>query len=325
MVTEFKGRSDEALLLSEAYIEAATGSLEVAPVENKSYTTISGFPEYRIGPEDVLVISIWEGRNQKEYETTVQVDGTISFAYTVNLEVGGLSPTQVRNKLLEQSREFYRRPNVNISVKHHRAWKASVLGEIRDLLRGDSGPGEYPLKGKTHVVEFISRHGGPTSKADLAQVKVVRAQGHTFYLNLYKAMFEGDAKENIILDDGDIIFLPSLEVSPRKFYVLGEVGKPGVYELKDEVNVLEALMIAESYTDRAAIASIAVIRGELTNPEIILVNLEKLIHEGDKSENIEIRDGDIIFVSRHFLGNMNYVLRQVLPSLNTLFLIDRLK
>ncbi len=321
----FRGRADDALLLSDSYVEAAAGSMAVEAVENIVYTTISGFPEYKVGPGDVLRISLWEGRNIKEYLVTVQIDGTISFAYTQNVEVADLSTTQIRAKLIEESKEYYRRPNINIDVLEYNACKASVLGEIRDLQRTDTGPGQYPLMGKTYIVDFISRHGGPKPSADLAQVKLVRAKGHTFYLNLYKAMFEGDVKENVILDHGDVIFLPSLEVSPRKFYVLGEVNSPGVYELKDEVNILEALIIGGSFTDRAAISSIAIIRGELTKPEVVLVNLEALIKNGDQSENVEIRDGDIIFVPRHFIGNVNYVMGQLLPSLNTLFLIDRIR
>lgn len=321
----FRGRSEDALLLSDSYVEAAAGSVAVEAVENTVYTTISGYPEYKVGPGDVLRISIWEGRKIKVYEVAVQVDGTISFAYTQNMEIADLSPNQIRQKILEQSKEYFRQPNVNIDVISYNAWKASVLGEIRDLQRTDTGPGQYPLTGKTYVVDFISRHGGPTPKADLAQVKLVRAKGFTFYLNLYKAMFEGDVKENVILDHGDVIFLPSLEVSPRKFFVLGEVNSPGVYELKDEVNILEALVIAGSFNDRAAISSIAVIRGELTKPEVVLIDLEALIKKGDQSENIEIRDGDIIFVPRHFIGNVNYVMSQLLPSLNTLFLLDRIR
>jgi polysaccharide export outer membrane protein len=212
-----------------------------------------------------------------------------------------------------------------VDVLEYNAKKASILGQERDLQRSNTGPGQYPLNGKTYIVDFISLHGGPTDKADLAQVKVVRANGRTFYLNLYNAMFEGDIKQNIILDDGDVVYIPLLEISARKFYVLGEVKNPGIYELKDEVNILEAIVKAGGFTDRASFSSVAVIRGDLTRPEVAIVNIEKLIRSGDQSENIEIRDKDIIYVSRHFIGDINYVLGQIVPSLNTLFLIERLR
>jgi polysaccharide export outer membrane protein len=175
------------------------------------------------------------------------------------------------------------------------------------------------------VVDFLSDHGGPTNRADLAQVKVVRAKGQTYYLNLYKAMFEGDVTQNLILDDGDIVFIPSLEVSARKFFILGEVEKPGVYELKYEVNILEAIIIAGGFTDRASTSKVAIIRGDLSKPEVVLANIDAIVHDGDQSENIEVRDKDIVYVSRHIIGDVNYVMNQVLPSLNTLFILERIK
>jgi polysaccharide export outer membrane protein len=312
-------------MLNDKFIQNTLHSLEVEVLENNTFTTVSGFPEYKVGPNDLLKISIWEGRTLKEYTVRVQVDGTISFAYTTDMYIKDLTPTQIRRKIIESSKEFYKRPNVNVDVLEYNAKKASILGQERDLQRSNTGPGQYPLNGKTYIVDFISLHGGPTDKADLAQVKVVRANGRTFYLNLYNAMFEGDIKQNIILDDGDVVYIPLLEISARKFYVLGEVKNPGIYELKDEVNILEAIVKAGGFTDRASFSSVAVIRGDLTRPEVAIVNIEKLIRSGDQSENIEIRDKDIIYVSRHFIGDINYVLGQIVPSLNTLFLIERLR
>ena len=321
----FKGRDFEALRLNETYIESVVDSLRVDAAENKVFTTISGYPEYKVGTTDILVISLWEGRNEKVYEVPVQLDGTISFSFTSNFYIQDMTPTQIKNALMDEFKEYYRRPNVNVEVYQYNARKASIMGQVRDLQRANTGPGQYPLMGKTYVVDFISRHGGPTDRADLAQVKVVRANGRTFYLNIYNAMFEGDVKQNIVLDEDDVVYLPLLSVSARKFYVLGEVNDPGIFEMSDDINILEAVMMAGGFTDRAALASVAVIRGDLTKPEVAIVNLEKLIHDGDQSENIEIRDKDIIFVSRHFIGDINYVMSQILPSVSTLLLFDRMR
>jgi polysaccharide export outer membrane protein len=320
-----KGREEDALMLNESFVKTIADSLAVEPAENKAFTTVEGYAEYRIGSLDLLKISIWEGRTLKTYEVQVQMDGTISFAYNQNLYVQNLTPTQIRQSLLETLKDYYKSPNITIDVLEYNARKASLLGQVRDLQRDNTGPGQYPLEGKMRVVDFISLHGGPTDKADLAQVKVVRANGSTFFLNLYNAMFEGDIQQNIILDDGDIVFVPTLEVSARKFYVLGEVKTPGIYDMKDEVRVLEAIMRAGSFTDRASLSSIVIIRGNITQPEVNIINLEKLIRAGDQSENIEILNGDVIYVPRHFVGSINYFVNQILPSLNTLFLIDRMQ
>lgn len=324
IIHEFVGRDAGALRLSENFVDQISDSFKVEPPENLVYATILGTPEYKVGPSDVIKITVWEGRTPKEYIVIVQVDGSISFAYNPNMVVLNLTPTQIKNEVMEALSEYFKEPHVNIDIIEYNARKASILGQERDLQRTDTGPGQYPLTGKTRIVDFISKHGGPTNSADLAQVKVVRSKGQTYFLNLYKAMFEGDVTQNLILDDGDVIFIPSLEVSARKFYILGEVANPGVYELKDEVNILEAIMIAGSFTDRASLSRVAIIRGDLTRPEVLFSNIEAIIHKGDQSENVEIQNGDIIYVSRHVIGDINFVLSQVLPALNTLFLYDRL-
>ena len=299
-------------------------SLAVEVAENSVFTTIDGIPEYRVGPKDVLKITFWEGRQRKDYRVVVQFDGTITLAYIQDFQINSFTSNQIRQKIVEEVKEYIREPNVTVEILEYNARKASILGEVRDIQRMDTGPGLYPLKGKIRIVEFLSAHGGATGKADLTRVQVVRANGQTIYLNIYAAMFEGETRQNIVLDDGDMAFIPSHAVSRQRFYVLGEVKSPGLFELKGKVNVLEALMRAGSYTDRAALSSIVVIRGDLTNPDVLLVNVNKIIRKGDHSENIELRDGDIVFVSRNFIGDINYVLTQILPSLNTLFLVGQL-
>ena len=319
----FKGRDFEALMLNDTYVEKKVDSIGVEATENNVFTTISGYPEYKVGPLDMLRIALWEGRNLKEWDVRVHLDGTMSFGYLTKMDVQDMTPTQIRTLLFEEFSAYYRNPNVEVEVIQYNARKASILGQVRDIQREDTGPGQYPLTGKTHVVDYISKHGGPTENADLAQVKVVRANGRTFYLNIYDAMFEGDVKQNIVLEDGDVVYIPLLSVSARKFYVLGEVSNPGIFELTDNVNVLEAVMMAGGFTDRATLSSVVIIRGDLTKPEVALVNLEKLIHEGDQSENVEVRDRDIVYISRHFIGDVNYVMSQVLPSISTLILFGR--
>lgn len=319
-----KERDRNKLRLSDDFVRAQIESLAVEVVENNVFTTVNGIPDYRVGSRDILTITFWEGRSKKEYRCVVQSDGTIDLAYLPNLNVGGLTPNQIRLLITDKIKEYIRDPSVTVEILEYNARKASLLGEVRDVQRMDTGPGLYPLKGKIRIVEFLSAHGGATQNADLSKVQVVRANGQTIYLNLFAAMFEADVRQNIVLDDGDMVFIPSHEVSSQRFYILGEVHKPGIYELLGQVNVLTALMMAGSYTDRAELSSIVIIRGDITKPEVIFSNVSDIIKKGNHSENFEIFDGDIIYVSRNFIGDINYVMSQILPSLNTLFLIDRL-
>ena len=103
----FKGRDFEALMLNDNYVRSLVDSLRVEAAENNTYTTVSGFPEYKVGPLDVLRIVIWEGRNAKEYIVKVNVDGSISFAFISKMMVQNLTPTQIANLLIDEFSEYY--------------------------------------------------------------------------------------------------------------------------------------------------------------------------------------------------------------------------
>src|SRR2546427_39421 len=66
----------------------------------------------------------------------------------------------------------------------------------------------------------------------------------------------GDTKENIFLENGDMMFVPKASA----IFVLGEVGKAGTFPLDKETSVLEAITLAGGFANKAAPARTRVIR-----------------------------------------------------------------
>jgi len=105
-----------------------------------------------------------------------------------------------------------------------------------------------------------------------------------------------------------------------KVVVLGQVRSAGVYGIKGRFSLAEAIARAGGLTESAVSRSIVVIQGGLENPNISLVNLNKAMYKG----GFTLRSGDVVYVPRSFIGNINYVLRQIIPSLSTVYYIDQL-
>ena len=84
----------------------------------------------------------------------------------------------------------------------------------------------------------------------------------------------------------------------KKISVLGQVKKPGSYELPQGRNltVIEAVALAGGFTDIAAVSKTKVIRIEDGVQRYIEVNVSDIIKRGDKTKNIILKPDDIIFV-----------------------------
>lgn len=103
---------------------------------------------------------------------------------------------------------------------------------------------------------------------------------------------------------GQYIKIPSMSVmvkqyGPRKVYVMGEVSKPGMYSLSsDYMNVFAALSSAGSVTKRGRTTKIAVVRVEDGKVNVQNVDITKFIKKHDISQNVVLKDGDMIYVPK---------------------------
>jgi protein involved in polysaccharide export with SLBB domain len=96
----------------------------------------------------------------------------------------------------------------------------------------------------------------------------------------------------------EVIVIPTTYVHSQ-VYVLGEVGSPGLYPFRGKMTVLEAVTRAGNYTARAALQQVKVTRPERDNAgtsNIIVVDLDSVIHKGLAVNDIQLHPGDIVHV-----------------------------
>jgi len=317
--------------------------------ENSVFTEKRGIPEYIIGPGDILTINFWEGPKVNTYDAIVRPDGKISYSFVDNITVSGYTANEVREILTSALKGYIRQPRLEVIVKEYKSKSALLFGQINILQQGVSGPGKYPLKGKVSVLDLIVIAGGPamgrgagvtgmgatsqiatsvgamnipeSGNADLRNVELVR-KGRKYTLNLYDAMFRGDVSQNVIVDSGDIVTVPELPTFGERIYVFGEVRTQGIYRLKDASDLLAAVSISGGMTQIAIKTDIKIIREYVERggkPLIISADLDELLKRGDMSQNIALKDGDVIYVPRRTIGDINEFITNTIPLLDYMF------
>jgi polysaccharide export outer membrane protein len=98
-------------------------------------STPANLPGYRIGPEDVLQVSVW-GNEAVSRTAPVRPDGRISLPLLNDVQAAGLTPMELRDELVRRLAEFIPRPEVAVSVTEVRSFKVSVIGAV-------TKPGRY--------------------------------------------------------------------------------------------------------------------------------------------------------------------------------------
>ena len=293
--------------------------------ENSVFTERRGMPEYKIGPGDVLTITFWDGAKPMLHNTVVRPDGKISYSYMDDIAVAGRTSHEVDEILTSALKEYIRTPRVDVVVKGYNSKSALLFGQINRLQTGISGPGKYPLTGKTRILDLIVMAGGPIAgeefaNADLRIVEVVR-KGKSYTVNLYKAMFKGDMSQNIVIDNGDIVTVPELPTYGERVYVFGEVKTEGIYRLDDAYDLLAAVSKAGGTTRVAVDSDIKIIRGyeeDRKKPIILAANLDEILKRGDIAQNISLQDGDVVYVPRTSIGDLNEFILNTTPLLDYL-------
>jgi protein involved in polysaccharide export with SLBB domain len=287
-----------------------------APKQNDVFATINGVEEYRIGPGDLLEVSFWEAGTSKKEEILVQQNGNISFGFVEDLSVKGLTASQLDELLTKNLKQYFRKPRIDIFVKEHHSKSVTLFGAVTPKNIGGGGAGKYVLTGRTTLLQILTKAGGPTENANLKMVNIRRKNGQLITLDLFKAIREGDPDKDFVLNDGDLVFLPTLDIAGNRVYVFGEVEKPGTYSFKSsKIRLADAISEAGGPTVFAAAAETRVVRGEITKPEILLADLQGLIENGDQSQNITLANGDLIYVPRTGWGSINIFAKRIRPLL----------
>lgn len=161
-------------------------------------------PDYEIGPEDVLEISVWR-EPELQREVIVRPDGGLSFPLVGDIRAAGKTPAQLEQEIAERLNAFIPDAVVSVSVLQLRGLRIYVNGKVRS-------PGQFEVGRYVDVVQAITLAGGFTPFADTRNIRVIR-RGHDGTEQVFKVNYNDiergrDMKQNIMLRSDDMVLVP---------------------------------------------------------------------------------------------------------------------
>ena len=178
-----------------------------------SVSAQSGPGAYRIGADDVLVVSVWD---QKDLDQVVFVrpDGKISLALVGEVDAGGLTVAELAARLTKLYSQTVKAAQVTVSVREIKSRPIYFMGAVQR-------PATVQLTQDLTVVQALAA-AGLLPTADPESVFVIRGKDR-IPVNVTNVLQKGDLSQNVQLQPRDTIVVPNAEY----VYVHGEVKTPG--------------------------------------------------------------------------------------------------
>jgi len=214
---------------------------------------------YQLGPGDEVIIDIW-GASEQTYQQEISPDGYILIPNLGPIYLNGLSIDRATDRIKTRLTKIYSgldpkngsNPNtfMQVSLGQIRTIKVTVVGEVRT-------PGTYDVSALASVFNALYLSGGPTINGSFRQIELIRNNRVFTVLDVYDFLVEGVQKNNIQLEDQDII-----RIRPfiNRIEVVGEVKREGIYETLDGESFEDLIRFARGFTENAYKALIKVKR-----------------------------------------------------------------
>jgi protein involved in polysaccharide export with SLBB domain len=250
-------------------------------------TTLIAQPaDYTLDTGDVIAVVVLR-HEQFSGEYTVPPDGNVVFPGVGSLQVRGLTLQGLSDTLRERLRARLRNPEVFVSLKQARPQLVFVEGQL-------NRPGAHPIQPGWRVADAIAAAEGLKILPERTVATLIRGE-QTMPIDLPAILHRGDQRTNYLLQPGDLL---SVQQKPAiRVAILGEVKRPGNYDLDADSRVIQAIAQAEGVTEFAALKRAFIDR----RGEIIPFDLYRASVQGDTSvrNNPPLQDGDVIVVPQN--------------------------
>lgn len=227
---------------------------------------------YVLGTGDELNISI-TGFAAQTYKAKVSPEGTVQLDILSPIYVSGLTIEQASERIINRLKSRFAGLNssggglyADITLGNIRSISVTVIGEALQ-------PGTFTIPSLANVFNVLYACGGPSEIGSLRNIEVFRNGKVIRTLDVYDFLLHGDQKDNIILQDQDIIRIPYVDT---RVSLLGEVRNPKIFEVKRGEKLKDVLAFAGGFKELAYSKTISLERATPTEKRIVSIDQNEI-------------------------------------------------
>jgi polysaccharide biosynthesis/export protein len=192
----------------------ATSSQEQNSEEGEVTTYYNNFfKTYRLGPEDVISVEVFNQERYSRRGITVPPSGRISLALIPGgVFVNGKTVDEVAEIIKKRYDEYIIDPQVTVSLDKASSYRYSIIGDVGQ-------PGVRLMSHRMTVTEALAEAGGVLSTGDRSKVYVLRRQSSGFVAPIQvnvSAIYKGKVADNVYLEPGDQVVVPGNKMKKVK-------------------------------------------------------------------------------------------------------------
>lgn len=137
---------------------------------------------------------------------TVGIDGYVQLPFVGNVKMEGLTLDEAKEVLMESLTQYLRIPDLSLLITSYGPRKVYVMGEV-------AHPGLVNLSiDNMNAYAALASAGGWTSRGRSTRTQIIRVIDGTMYyrrLDMKQYIKKHDLTQNVMVEDGDIIYVPS--------------------------------------------------------------------------------------------------------------------
>tara|TARA_B110000014_G_C20126792_1_gene601237 strand:- start:1239 stop:3107 length:1869 start_codon:yes stop_codon:yes gene_type:complete len=243
--------------------------------------------DYLIGPGDTFMIQVLGGGNStgggRQQEYIVDRSYSITLPGIKPFNLAGLSFNESRELIQKQVKTQFVGSEAIVSLGGIRSIKVFVMGSAYL-------PGAYTVSSLASITNVLHISGGVSDIGSVRNIELKRKGKLITTFDLYDLLLEGDTSSDIRVQNGDVIFIPTIRKSARMH---GDFRRPGLFELKEGENLKTLIDFAGGFGSnaRANAGELNRVNRNIGNREIIKINANL-----DENLNLKVLDGDMFFV-----------------------------
>ena len=243
---------------------------------------------YQVGPGDQLSVNIW-GASRQSYALEVNRDGTVTLDNLGPVYVNGFTIDEAEQTIINRLSEMYaglrgsrERPAntfAEVSLGQVRSIKVNVVGEVRR-------PGTYTVSSLASAFNLLYLSGGPSRIGSFRNIEIERNGEVIATLDVYDYLVGSRQNNFVSLQDQDIIRVVPYDT---RIELVGEVKRPGYYEMKDQETLDKAIRFGGGFSDQAYTHRLKVARKTSRARRILDVAEDEL-------SSVMPKNGDVVTV-----------------------------